>query len=160
MTLPKLALDINEAQYSIAPGLEVNEVQVDTGPSWRRADFFGAPNRVALQFVTSEPGYDYLMAFWRTRLRRGLLPFLIDLVIDGSDMREYQVVLTGGGALQAVRQGSSYFVTGALEVKRSPAETSEDENIIFLYETYGDVDSEVLNRLAKLVNVDFPAALQ
>ena len=153
MTLPKLVLDIDRDQYSIVPGAEVEEVQVEAGPPWRRRDFFGATHQVSLQLVLEPFAYTYLMAFWRTTLGKGTLPFLIDLIIDTSELSEYQATLVGG-KLSTTINGDAYLVTGMLSVLRAPDEADNDDAIIALFGAFGDGALTALDLLAHLVNVD------
>lgn len=158
MVLPKLALDIDETQYSVKPGNEVEEVRVEAGTAWRRKDFAGAPNQVALRLVMRAFAYNYFMAFWRTTLDRGLKPFLIDLIIDDAGMAEYQAVFVAD-SVGFSRSGDAHFVTGTLEVKRRPDETVNDSSIVALYDEYGDYTTDLFERLARFANVDL-AVLQ
>ncbi len=159
MPLPVLNLGPAQGEYSAAFGNEIVAVNVQDGPSWRRRDFFGAPDMVDVQWVIDKSAYNYITAFFRTTIVRGTLPFTVDLIIADAVMAEYQAVFVPGTFRLAAIRGDAYFVTGTLEVKQAAVDEEYDQALVDIYEIYGAEAPLFLNYLAYFANTVLPDTL-
>lgn len=159
MTFPKLLLDLDASSYTSTFGNEILSVTVQNGPSRTRRDFVGAPTIVACQWVLMDIEYEYLMAFYRTSIVMGTLPFLLDMVIDYAPEAEFQCKFVAGSLVLSAVQGDSYTVTAGLEVKPIPANADNDQSVIELFTEYGIGVEPFINELAYFTNVVMPEYL-
>lgn len=160
MTLPKLNIDIPQDGYSLRePEGMVLRAKTSAGSSRQRLDQPSAPLEADVQLFLSPDAYQYWRVFWRAAIGFGSLPFLLDLVIENAGVEECEVKIVPGSYSTGIR-GDAHVVTLSLEIKRPPAGDPElDDSILFLWGTYGEFGPSVLERLAQLVNVDFPQSL-
>lgn len=157
MPLPKLYLSVPQEGYSFDDGDAVLRAKVSSGPSRLRLDMLDAPMSVAVQLVLEPQEFNYWQAFRRTTLKHGSMPFLIDLVIDSSDVEEYQAQIVPGSIKTGI-QGTAHLVQMELEVLMSetPPTADYDTSIVMLQGLYGVRVPNVLNLLEKLANYDLP----
>jgi hypothetical protein len=155
MPLPKLMLEAAQAGYSGTPGVTFKQAQLGGGRSRFRLDSGAATATVSVQWDCSPIQWQYLQAFVRSAIATGALDFLCDLLFDDASVDEYQVhLLPGTFALTGVR-GMLHTARAQVELIPKPVNTTADLAVIDLYGAYGEEASNVLKRLAKLVNEDF-----
>lgn len=159
----KLYLPPDQAGYSAKPGLEVLSAQLDGGAPRYRRDVIGATARVTLQWTLVASALQYLQAFYRTGVSRGADWFLIDLILDGAAMAEYQAHFVPGSFEIKSRQGRGFVVGAELDVVPCAADEAFDEAIIGLFEAggYGRAGMpDLLEQLGELVNENLPDYLR
>ncbi len=159
MTLPKLILDMDASSYTATFGDEMVSVQVAGGPSRVRRDFVGTPTIVAAQWVLSDIEYQYLMAFYRTVLVMGTLPFLMDMIIDYAEIGEFTCRLSPGTLLLNQKLGDSYMVQAQIEVTPIPTNADFDNALIALFGVYGDGLEPLLDILDSFTTITLPEFL-
>jgi hypothetical protein len=130
MPLPKLWLQPVRDGYSVTPGKQNVVIQLDGGAPRVRADQLGANATVTINWILGQADYDYLLAFYRSQLSSGSLPFLIDLLFESSQPVEYtaQFINDGGPQLKS-QSGLTYYVTATLSVAPS-GDYSGDASLI------------------------------
>lgn len=133
MALSKLYLPVDKEGYSVKFGENVISTKLDGGASRFRLDMIGATHEIPVQWSTDRAGYDYLMAFKRTTIKNGSLPFLIDLVVDDNEPAEYTAYLVPGTLGLRNQSGNSYIVGATLEVLAVPTNETADQAIIDAY---------------------------
>ncbi len=159
MTLPKLLLDLDASSYTAAFGNEILSVQVQNGPMRVRRDFVGAVSMVAAQWVLTDLEYQYLMAFYRSTIVMGTLPFLLDMVIDYAVVAEHQCRFMPSSLGLSAVQGDAYIVKAQLEVKPVSTDAEFDNSLTDMFDAYGDGAQEILGLLETFANVTLPANL-
>jgi hypothetical protein len=155
MPLPKLKLEAAQAGYAATPGTTFKQAQLGGGRSRFRLDSAAATATVNIQWDLSPIQWQYLQAFVRSAIATGALDFLCDLVFDSAAVEEYQVhLMPGTFALTGIR-GMLHTAKAQVELIPKPVNTAADLALVGLYGAYGEEASNVLKRLAKLVNEDF-----
>ncbi len=154
MPLAKLNLAAPQEGYSVDDGEAVRRAKMSAGLSRIRLDHLDAAQEVDVTLVMSDSEFNYWRSFHRAILVRGSLPFLLDLMIDDSDVSEYTVQIIPGTMQETVR-GHAHFVQLRLEVEASEANMEYDETLVMLYDLYGEEAGELLAALEQLVNFEF-----
>lgn len=152
-TFYKMALRPNQSGYSVQHPYAINRMQMDGGASRFRKGKKNLPSSVTLQWATSKNGYDYLVAFfkmWQDQYP-AINSFLLDLIIDDSELMEYSCDFTSGLRLDQVA-GHAYYISADIEATAKKRNNDQDEIIVL-----GVLD--LLNPFEQLVNVDLPNAL-
>ena len=155
----KLTLVPSQAGYGVGLGNEVLVAQLSGGPSRTRSDFLGAVASASVSWTLGPDAFDYLQAFYRTATRNAAEPFLLDMVLDGALLREYQVKFVPGSYQIVGVQGLTTTVQASLEVRPAPVDHADDEALLDLFEDYGDELDDTLFGIAELVNVTMPSAI-
>lgn len=150
-TFYKMTLCPNQSGYSGTVNYGKLRIQLEGGRSRFRQEYRNQANTVNVSWMTDKNGYDYLVAF-RSLYSKQSNPFLIDLILDDSELVEYKADFIGALNLTKV-EGLSYTVTTELEVSAKRRSNDSDEVIVL-----GVLD--LVNPLEKLVNVDLPNALE
>lgn len=159
MTLPKLYLSPLIDGYNYSPQNEVISVMLDGGSPRKRRDKIGSYGSVNCNFTLEGLQYDYLMAFFRTKIKSGALPFRMDIKTEDAELLEHECFMKSDSLKLNRTNGSVFFVTMQLEVKPITRNETEDNLMIDLYETYATDADNVLLLLSELVNVTLPSAL-
>ena len=159
MPLTKLTISPENTAYSFIDGSEVNSVSLEGGSSRYRRDIVGATSTVTVSWIFNAIEYDYFRAFYRGVSAKGSKPFLIDLILDDSELIEHEVHFIVNSVNLVSQQGNSYSVTAQLEVK--PKTYDEDDDVVFvdLYNSYGEDMNDVIQQLEILTNKELPAHL-
>lgn len=158
MALPKLNLDVPQEGYSFDDGDAILRAKLSSGTSRTRLDMLDAPIEANIQLVLSQGQYQYWTAFKRTAISRASMPFLMDLVIDDYDVREYEVLIIPGSLKTSV-QGTAHIVSMNVEIVVTMDDSETDDTLIMLYRIYGEGAENFLNRLERLVNFQLPSSL-
>lgn len=135
--MDKLLLCPTAAGYSAQQNPSTLSVALDGGAGRYRADILNASFLVNVLWVCDQEKYDYLSAFERTATKRGSLPFLIDLILDDSELIEHEARFVPGSYRLAQVDGVVYRVEAVLEVVKpyDAGEASADQAIITAYES-------------------------
>lgn len=157
MTLPKLLLPPSQAGYGVDYGQASLYVELSGGPGASRRDFLGNVARVSASWSLPPEEANYLLAFRRSSVNYESEPFLIDLCIDGADLREYQAKFIPGSFRLVGYRGNERSYTAELEVKPVREDADYDAGLVLMFENYGDEGALILNLLEELVNEDLPA---
>lgn len=99
----------------------------------------------------------YFWAFWRNHTRDAPRPFMWRLMIDDTEMTDYQCQFVAGSLQVQERSGIVYAVSFGLRCTPNLSNSGFDETIINIWESGDPV--AFLNLLEKLVNEDLPDAL-
>jgi|GEM_PF-5648579 len=145
--------------YSYAPKDEVVSIDLDGGAPRKRLDKLGSYGDVNCQFILDGDQYRYFMAFYRTRIKSGALPFTIDLKTEDAFLVEHEALIKKNSLKLTQHKANLFYISLGLEVKPITRDEAEDELLIELYETYGADYGDVINALEQFVNVDMPAAI-
>lgn len=156
MPLPKLTLLPSQEGYSVEIGDAVLRARPGSGQSRQRLDMLGAPHIVSVSFALDRLRHAYWRAFFRTTIVEGSLPFLIDLIIDGGTLAEYEAKIVPGSVAMSGVRGLTHFVQAQLEVKATVADALADAGLVTMFEIYDADASAILDLLAHLVLVDLP----
>jgi hypothetical protein len=125
-------------RYSAAFGNNVLSTELDGGAGRYRLDKIGAVHQVSVQWQLTHKAYSYLMAFYRTEIAFGSLPFEIDLSLDTGPSTTYTAhIVPGTFELSAYRIGL-YEVSATLEITPAAVNTIEDEAMIAAYPITGE----------------------
>lgn len=153
----KLQIPPDQAAYVAVSGNEVLSVKLDGGASRYRSDIIGAWSSVTAQWTLNRMQYNYLSAFFRTKTKRGAIPFLCDLYLESSEIQEFTCYFVPS-TFQLISQAGLTFTVGAsLEVKPPVPDPDADNALVVLYEEYGDTGGNILALLSTLVNTDLGA---
>lgn len=118
MALTKLKLPASADGYNANFDDNVVSARLD-GPAGRyRPGLSGEPRLVTVIWRTDPSGYLYFKAFWRTRIARGCLPFLVDLVVDLATRTEHRATFVPGTLRLVEWTGHRYVLTAQLELTR------------------------------------------
>lgn len=159
MTLPKLYLSPLIQGYTYDPQSEIISVMLDGGSPRKRRDKIGSYGSVSCTFTLESLQYDYLMAFYRTKIKSGALPFRMDIKTDDAELLEHECFIREGSLKLTQTRGDLFFVSMQLEVKPITRNETEDNLMIDLYEAYANDADNVLLLLSELVNITIPSAL-
>lgn len=134
--MTKLYMRPSNASYSVQRGSEVLSVKLDGGASKYRRDILNASFTVTVSWDTTEDGWDYLNAFYRTATARGSLPFTIDLLLEDSTLTTYTAYFVPDTFKLTGQQGEAYYIEATLEVTPiiNPSETTDDNATISAWE--------------------------
>jgi hypothetical protein len=116
MALQVCKLVPEKAGYTVVDGDGALRVQHE-GPRARyREDDEGDLADVSVSFLVEGAGLVYWRAFYRTGTKRGSLPFLIDLAIDGAVLTRHKAWFVPGTVKMVSAGGLAYRVTCQLDV--------------------------------------------
>lgn len=149
----------SKASYAVDIGAEILRAQLSGGPSRFRRDFIGAVATVNVMWNAPPQMFDYLQAFYRTAISQASDPFLIDLVLDGFSLTQYEARFIPGSFRITGVAGLETSVTAQLEVRPQPVNDVVDDGLLLIYENYELGGDTLLETLAELVNVDMPVVL-
>jgi hypothetical protein len=157
----KLVITPDADGYSVVLRDGVQGIALDGGASHYGMDLLGTTKPVRVQWTTGPQGYDYLTAFHRLVRQWGVEPFLIDLIVDGSGLKEYQAEFVPGSFHLVEQRGHTYVISAELEVMpRNDESEANDLNTVFVYSTIGMSSFlEAEDLLDQITNVDLPEAL-
>lgn len=129
--MTKLLVNPALSGFSVKFGSNVLHTKLDGGASRFRLDKIGSAHEVSVQWTLEAQAYDYLMAFYRTEIAYGSLPFTIDLVaVDGSALGTYTARLMPGTLTLTGYLGNLYQVSATLEITPAAVNESADQAMI------------------------------
>jgi hypothetical protein len=100
------------------------ETLLDGGMSRKRSDQATPWHTVQCTWLVPRAEYDVFMGFFRTTLKNGSQPFLLDLITD-IGLPTTHVCRTIGGEPKLIRQsGDGYWMQATLQAKANPTVTS------------------------------------
>lgn len=130
MPLPNLPLPPDQNGYQPQWGQTAISVQLDGGASRFRADQLGAAFQVPVQWTVSKHNYEFLLAFYRTAIDYGTLPFTIDLLLDSGSMQTYTAHFVPSTFKLTSQSGFTWVVAATLEVLPDASYASGDAALI------------------------------
>lgn len=148
MTLPKFPIPPDSTDYVLQNGEEVIEIEVEGGKARRRRDYLSKPSSLRVFWIFEQAEYQYFKAFFNSSLKKGSLPFLMDLIVDNPYLQEHTVSIKSGSLTMSDPLGLSIRVEAELEVQL-PIQLGFDEMILFLWDK-----PDFLNTLEQLTNYD------
>jgi hypothetical protein len=144
--MAKLMLAPDQAGYSATDGEEVLSVKLDGGASRRRHDVLGATATIKAGWTLTAAEYDYMKAFYRVYRTAA---FTIDLILDDSELSEYEAHFAGPPSLREIR-GLAIGVEAELEVTPHVRDVALDDMLLSVAD--GSIEYDVFAALARLVN--------
>lgn len=157
--MSKLRLDPAQGSYSASIGAESVSVQLEGGKSRTRRTQLGAASIASVEWYLIDVEYQYLMSFYRAATEHGSESFTADLILDHSDIEEYECRFVPGTLELGGIRGTAYIVSASLEIIPLPEDREFDLAVISFYETYGTDFPLVLAGLSHLANVVMPETL-
>lgn len=128
--MAKLLLPPRIVGYAGTVGNNVVATRLDGGASRMRLDKIGAAHEVQVQWMLTNTGYNYLMAFFRTEIDFGSLPFTIDLPLDSSTRATYTARIVPGSLRLDEYKLSAYAVSATLEILPQTHNAAADQVLI------------------------------
>lgn len=99
----------------------------------------------------------YFWAFWRSHMSQPR-HFLWKLIIDDTEMTTYQCQFITDSLQIEERNGQTYKASFSVRCKPNLSDQDFDQSIIDVWESEGE--ALIFDLLEKLVNIDFPNALE
>lgn len=129
--MTKLLVSPKIEGFAVDFGSNALRTELDGGAGRCRLDKIGAAHQVQVQWILLAQAYDYLMAFYRTEIDYGSLPFEIDLkAVDGSALGTYTARLIPGTMKMTAFLGSAYQVSATLEITPAAVSKVADQALI------------------------------
>jgi hypothetical protein len=161
MALGKLGLLPDSSSYSVKEGNDAISATLDGGLPRQRLDVLGATKTIECQWILDRAEYVYIRAFYNAITFLSGVAFLIDLIIDDSDIEEHTVLFTPGSLKLSKQEGLAYTVTASLEARPIIRTEGYNDIIVVLFDAYGsdyDTDFNIVAALTEtLMNVTLPA---
>lgn len=118
------------AAFTVGFGDNVLATKLEGGASRTRLDKVGAAHEVQVQWMLEATGYNYLMAFYRTEIDFGSLPFTIKMKsVDAAALETYTAKFASPPSLTAFH-GNIFQVSATLEVTPLAHNESADQALI------------------------------
>lgn len=153
MPTPKLNFPPESNGYSLSNGEDVVEIAVEGGLARRRMDYSQKPFSLDVSWIFDQQEYQYFKSFYNSAVKKGSLPFLIDLIVDNPFLEEYVTYFKTGSVLSSDPMGLSIQVSATLEVLRK--NTTDFDAMVLLLNPGGN---DLLNLLEQLANYDLDVA--
>lgn len=131
--MQKIKIKPDRANYNFKYGPAPKTVDLDGGAPLYRADYIGENTVISVKWVLTQVQYDYIMAFYRTGTGNGSLPFLIDLVLEGSALAEYTARFVPKTFGLTEQSGGVYVVEAEINVEGNPPGSVADQATIDAY---------------------------
>jgi len=134
MEIQTLSTRFNSNGYNVNVAATALHHKLDGGPGRFKADYESNTHEVTGSFTVNRANYDYLMSFYR--VHKNGIPFLCNLVIDGSLPELYICRFIPGEFRVTGVQGYTYTISASLEVENKQVDTIFDENVLALINYY------------------------
>lgn len=106
-------------------------VELEGGAGRYRLDKIGTTHRAPVMWVLEAQAYNYLMAFYRTEIDFGSLPFTINIKsVDAAASTTYTARIIPGTFKLAAYHGGVYEVAATLELTPQAHNESADQSLI------------------------------
>ena len=139
--MPTLHLLPDSNGYALRPGKQVIVNQLDGGAPRIRLDQLGAVGICTVKWTLGAADYAYIMAFFRTGVIYGSLPFQIELIFDDNDPELYTVQFVEDTFQLASQQGLEYVVGASLYVTPNAINIASDDSLIALYDATANANN-------------------
>jgi len=110
-------------------------VKLSGGRSRVRKQSIHNSNRVDVSFALTTDEYRYLMAFYRSVINRGALPFLMDIITETSGLVTHKVTMLPNSFKLSSQKGHTYYVNFTVEAEPLEENAEKDKQIIQNYES-------------------------
>lgn len=110
-------------------------VKLSGGRSRVRKQSIHNSNRVDVSFTLTTDEYRYLMAFYRSVINRGALPFLMDIITETSELVTHKVTMVPNSFKLGSQKGHTYYVNFTVEAESLEENAEKDKQIIQNYES-------------------------
>lgn len=131
----KLMLVPDNSSYKV----EFNDgniaVRLNGGRSRIRKQSIDNSNTVDVYFVLTTDEYRYLMAFYRSVINRGALPFLMDIITETSELVTHKVTMLPNSFKLNSQKGQTYYVSFTVEAEPLEENAEKDKQIIQNHES-------------------------
>lgn len=141
MTTESLSVEPVRDGYTFQSSYPVIETVYKGGVSFKRQDFLYSPHVVTLNWVlTSDLDYTNFMGHFRTTVKNGAQPFLMNLLTDIGEPTLHKCRVLAGLPKISQKRGTTYYVSCTLEVQPNPTYTD-----LITYEEPGNIVLNVSN---------------
>lgn len=110
-------------------------VKLSGGRSRVRKQSIHNSNTVDVSFTLTTDEYRYLMAFYRSVINRGALPFLMDIITETSELVTHKVTMVPNSFKLGSQKGHTYYVNFTVEAEPLEENAEKDKQIIQNYES-------------------------
>lgn len=112
----KLLLRPDEQSYTVEEPSVALQTDVKGGPNRYRRDVLNQTMKATVQFTLGPNEYQYLRSFYQV-VNKGVDPFMIDLLIETSELRTYVANIVPGTWRLSKVIGHSFTVRFELEIQ-------------------------------------------
>jgi len=148
--------------YTASLPVTFRSTELGGGAPRRRADSPTGLHRVSVTWKFDPIEYDFFMAFYRVGIKKGVLPFVMGLVIESSAILPYRCWISNEGISLSEQRGLSHVVGVTLlaEELTDVERDNYDKHLIDLYNIYNSLEDlqTVTNFLDFVVNNKLPSA--
>jgi len=117
--------------HSVEFGNNVISIEMDGGAARYRLDKIGSTHKVSVQWMLEEQAYNYLMAFYRTEIDYGSLPFTLAIKsVEGASSATYTARIIPGTLRLSAFLNTLYQVNATLEVTPLTINEGADQALI------------------------------
>lgn len=150
--IPTFPFIPEKSSYVYNVNRDVVEVELDGGLSRRRRDIVGSASRIDCTFFLLPYEYQYFMAFYRNYLKRGAIPFKLELLLEQPYLEKVTASIVAN-TLQMKQIGLNYEVQVQLETVPENNDNF-DELVLFFYTGKEESETGILHMLEVLTNED------
>ena len=147
--LPKLRIAPDQDGYGFVEPNSVVFTDTPGGFPRQRLDTPDAPYELQVSWTLKQSEYNYMMRFHRQNKTK---PFLIDLVIEEVQLREYKAVFVPQSFSHGGHRGHTYNITAGLIALPSDEQICGDELMLVLDGCYDFKTACVLRSFRNLLN--------
>lgn len=115
---PQLMLEPDQQTYTFAPTAKFSRFTAG-GPSEFDVAVRGAPNIVSPQWSLNSREYAYMVAFYRTKIKRGAFHLGVYLITDDGVQGWYRCLIVVNGFVLRSQSGDQFVVAMSLHVKEA-----------------------------------------
>jgi hypothetical protein len=133
-------------------------VELDGGMGRYRKDILDPATTVNCRWAVRKEYFDYLWAFYRTYLRT-MESFHVDLILEECGKVRVLANIIPDSFQFDTKQGSTYTITAQLEVLSPLYDAQTDADYIEIINVFGPDYEKWIDRLWRIVNIDFQAAM-
>lgn len=155
----KLSIAPDQDGYQLENSMSSFGNKLGGGAMRIRRDYLNAPYKVTVTWTLDADEFNYIKTFHRF-IDDGNQPFLMDLLVDNSELTEHECRFLPGQFKLGTVKGMVRKVSAQLEVVPLPADDAYDEGLVTTYEAFGSKGSESYSLLAQIINVDMPANIR
>jgi hypothetical protein len=129
--MTKLLVNAKVEGFRVQYGENVIATKLEGGPSRYRQDKIGNSDIVQAQWILSAQAFAYFMAFYRTEIKFGSLPFEIDLkAVDSDSLQTYTAHIVPGSLQLSGLIGQVHTVNAQLEILPLAIDEEADQDLI------------------------------
>jgi hypothetical protein len=129
--MTKLLVNPTFAAFSAQFGANALSTELDGGAGRYRLDKIGSAHKAQVQWMLTAKAYNYLMAFYRTEIDYGSLPFTIDISgVDAAALTTYTAHIVPGTLSLTACLGDMYQMSATLEITPLAENSGADATLV------------------------------